>query len=118
VSDQEEKPGRNARFSDANSPAGSPSSDEKLSAASQEQSIIVLLGRLAGFGWFVALSIAGGTLLGVWLDGKVDTSPILTLVGLGFGLSVAILGVVRLLAAFSGNRSSSSVDDPDNRHSE
>ena len=118
MSDQEEKSDLNASVSEARSPADSPTPDEKLSAASQEQSLIVLFGRLAGFGWFVAVSIAGGTLLGVWLDKKIDTSPVFTLVGLGFGLSVAILGVVRLLAAFSGNRSTSYVDDHDNRHSE
>ena len=67
-----------------------------------EQSTLLLLGRLTGFGWYVAISIAGGTLLGVWLDRQWDTSPALTLVGLAVGIAVATLGLVRLIRAFGG----------------
>ena len=55
--------------------------------------------RLMGIGWYVALCIAGGTLIGVWLDGRLDLSPLLTLVGLGLGIVLALIGMYRMLMA-------------------
>lgn len=52
--------------------------------------------RLTGFGLFVALSIIGGLLGGVWLDGVVGLSPLFTLLGLLLGFLVAGVGVLRL----------------------
>ncbi len=40
-------------------------------------------------GFSVALSIFIGLGIGVWLDGKFDTSPWLTLIFLGFGIAAA-----------------------------
>lgn len=67
----------------------------------------MLFGRLAGFGWYVAVSIAGGAIGGVWLDKQLDTSPVFVLVGLALGLAVAGLGLAKLLRAFGA----SEVDD-------
>jgi len=53
--------------------------------------------RLVGIGWYVALCIVFGVWLGVWLDGKFDTSPIITLIGLFLGLFVAFWGGYRML---------------------
>ena len=53
--------------------------------------------RLIGLGWYVGLSIAVGVAGGLWLDSKLDTSIIFTLVGLGIGLSVAFLGIYRMV---------------------
>ena len=80
----------------------SPPSNADSGQKNGEVSTILLLGRLTGFGWFVALSIAGGALLGVWLDSKLDTSPALLLAGLAVGIAVAALGLVKLMRAFSG----------------
>ena len=55
--------------------------------------------RLLGIGWFVAVCIAGGGLGGFWLDSQFGLSPILTLVGLGLGIAVAIVGMFRMLMA-------------------
>lgn len=52
-----------------------------------------------GVGWYVGLSIAGGTGGGFWLDGRFDTSPLLTLVGLALGIVVAFAGMIRILSA-------------------
>lgn len=52
--------------------------------------------RLMGFGFFVALSIIGGLLGGVWLDGVVGLSPLFTLLGLLLGFLAAGGGVLRL----------------------
>jgi hypothetical protein len=48
--------------------------------------------RLVGIGFYVAICIAGGALLGRWLDGEFDTGALLTMVGLGLGLVMAFYG--------------------------
>ena len=55
--------------------------------------------RLLGIGWYVALCILGGGLVGLWLDGWLDLSPLLTLLGLAAGLALAIFGMYRMLQA-------------------
>ena len=55
--------------------------------------------RLLGIGWFVALCIVGGVVGGLLLDDLLETGPILTLVGLGVGLAVAVGGMYRMLMA-------------------
>ena len=67
-----------------------------------DPSTLVLLTRMTGIGWFVAISIAGGALVGVWLDRQFGTAPVLLLVGLAVGLTVAFLGMLRLLKWFAG----------------
>ena len=53
--------------------------------------------RLLGIGWYVALCILGGGLGGRWLDHWLDISPLFTLLGLGVGLALAIIGMYRML---------------------
>ena len=55
--------------------------------------------RLLGIGWYIALSIAAFTYGGVWLDSRLDASPVFTLIGLGVGLAVALTGMYRMLLA-------------------
>ncbi len=55
--------------------------------------------RLLGIGWFVAFCILGGAFGGVWIDGRMDTSPLFTLIGIGLGLVAAGVGMVRMLSA-------------------
>ena len=55
--------------------------------------------RLVGIGWYVAICIAGGGLGGLWLDNKLGLSPIFTLLGLGLGIAVAVVGMYRMLMA-------------------
>lgn len=45
------------------------------------------LAYYSSLGFSVALSIFIGLAIGVWLDGKFDTSPWLTLVFLGLGIA-------------------------------
>ncbi len=78
-----------------------------------EVSTLLLLGRLTGFGWYVAISIAGGALLGAWLDRQFNTSPALVLVGLAVGIAVAALGLVRLIRAFGGRAAARNDAGPD-----
>ena len=53
--------------------------------------------RFAGIGFYIGGSIVLGVFLGLWLDGKLHTRPLLAIVGLFLGLINAIYGVYRLL---------------------
>ena len=65
---------------------------------------MLLLGKVGGIGWFVGAAIALGTYGGYWLDGKFDTAPVLTLLGLALGVATAFVGMVRLLGAVRRGR--------------
>ena len=52
---------------------------------------------LLGIGSYLATSIVGLTLVGVWLDGRFDTKPVLTLVFLCLGLAAGFYGAYRQL---------------------
>lgn len=52
---------------------------------------------LLGIGSYLATSIVGLTLVGVWLDGRFDTQPVLTLVGLVLGLVLGFYGAYQQL---------------------
>lgn len=67
-------------------------------------STLVLLARLTGIGWTVALAIAAGAGGGYWLDNQLDTRPWLTIAGVALGAMVAITAMVRLLAWASKSR--------------
>jgi ATP synthase protein I len=64
--------------------------------------------QFAGIGWYIAVSIVGGTLGGVWLDGRLGTSPLFLLLGLLLGLIVAFYGAYRMTVEFLAA-------DPDSR---
>ena len=85
-----------------------------MGQSSGNRSTLELLGRLMGVGWAVALSIAGGSGGGFWLDSQFDTSPVLTLVGLAIGIVVAFAGMIRLLSSIGGGNSDPSADELDN----
>ena len=53
--------------------------------------------RFSGIGFYIAGCIVLGVVLGVWLDRKVDVSPLFTLLGLGLGLFAAFFGTYRML---------------------
>ena len=60
--------------------------------------------RLTSVGFFIGGSILLGVLAGLWLDNKLNTSPVLVLVGLFLGLLVAFYGVYRMLLPLMGNK--------------
>jgi ATP synthase protein I len=60
--------------------------------------------RFIGVGWFIAISILLGVWGGLWLDGKLGTSPIMMIVGLILGLLVAFYGVYRMLIPLMRDR--------------
>jgi len=53
--------------------------------------------RLIGVGFFISTSIIGGVVVGLWLDSKFNTEPLLVLVGLLLGIAVAFYGVYEML---------------------
>jgi len=60
--------------------------------------------RFTGIGFYIAGCIILGVLVGVWLDRKVNISPLFTLLGLGFGLFAAFFGTYRMLLSALGLR--------------
>jgi len=58
--------------------------------------------RLVGGGFFIGGSIVLGVVVGLWLDSKLNTEPILVIVGLILGIIVAFYGVYRMLLPFIG----------------
>ena len=60
--------------------------------------------QLLGIGWYFALSIVGGAVAGLLVDGWLGTKPACTLVGLLFGLGVAVWGGYKLLMRVMSNR--------------
>ena len=53
--------------------------------------------QLVGVGWYVALCIVGGTLGGLWLDGRLETLPAFTLTGVVLGGGVAFYGTYKMV---------------------
>ena len=60
---------------------------------------LALAFQLLGVGWYVAMCIGGGAAGGYWLDSEFGLSPALTLTGLFIGISVAVIGMYRMLMA-------------------
>ncbi len=60
--------------------------------------------RLIGVGFFIGGSIVLGVVVGLWLDSRLHTEPILVIVGLILGIIVAFYGVYRMLLPFIGNK--------------
>jgi len=53
--------------------------------------------RLTGVGFFISTSIIGGVVVGLWLDSKFNTEPLLVIIGLLLGIAVAFYGVYEML---------------------
>lgn len=60
--------------------------------------------RLIGVGFFIGGSIVFGVAAGLWLDDRFDTSPILVIVGLLLGITVAFYGVYQMLLPLIGSK--------------
>ena len=48
-------------------------------------------------GWYIGGCIVLGVLGGLWLDNKFNTAPVLVIVGLLLGITVAFYGVYRMI---------------------
>ena len=59
--------------------------------------------QLMGIGWYVGLSLVGGVVGGLWLDRRVGTVPLFTLLGLLLGVVVAFYGMYRMVVPLLGD---------------
>jgi len=57
----------------------------------------ILALRLAGLGWYVALCIVSGIAGGLWMDSKINTSPIFMLSGTILGVVIAFFGMYKMV---------------------
>ena len=53
--------------------------------------------KVVGVGWYIGICIVLGVWGGLWLDSKLNTKPILVIVGLVLGIIVAFYGVYRMV---------------------
>ena len=60
--------------------------------------------RFTGVGFFIGGSIVLGVFAGLWLDSKFNTGPILVIIGLFLGITVAFYGVFRMLLPLMGRK--------------
>ena len=60
--------------------------------------------RLMGVGFFIGGSIVMGVIAGLWLDNGLSTEPVFMIIGLLFGVIVAIYGVYRMLLPLMDNK--------------
>ena len=58
---------------------------------------LVLTLRLLGVGWYVGTCIAGGGVGGYVLDRYFGLNPLFTILGIGAGVLLAVLGMYRML---------------------
>jgi F0F1-type ATP synthase assembly protein I len=59
---------------------------------------LLLAMRLVGLGWYIALCIIIGVGGGIWLDKRLETLPLFTLLGVLLGSVLAFYGVYRMVA--------------------
>jgi ATP synthase protein I len=60
--------------------------------------------RVLGVGWYITIAIVLGLLGGLWLDGKFNTKPLFTIIGLIIGILAAVYGVYQLFLPFFKNK--------------
>lgn len=53
--------------------------------------------QLVGVGWYIALSIVVGLFFGLWLDQKLDSVPVFTILGVLIGVVLAFYGIYKML---------------------
>jgi hypothetical protein len=64
-----------------------------------------------GIGWYFATCLILGVVLGRWADGRTDLEPTFTLIGIGLGLAVALVGGYRMLIPFINRFGSESTEN-------
>ena len=60
--------------------------------------------RVLGMGWYVVIAILLGILGGLWVDGKLGTKPLFTIIGLIIGIAAAVYGVYQMFLPFIKNK--------------
>ena len=60
--------------------------------------------RLMGVGFYIGGCIVLGIGGGIWLDNRLDTKPVLLLLGLALGIIIAVFGVYQMLRPLLNSR--------------
>ncbi|MDV2989480.1 MAG: AtpZ/AtpI family protein [Dehalogenimonas sp.] len=60
--------------------------------------------KFIGVGWFISFAILGGVLLGRWVDQRLNSEPLVLIIGLFLGLIVAFYGAYQLISGSSKNK--------------
>ena len=76
----------------------------KVGNAESGMSRWVAVLRVVGVGFYIGGSIILGVVAGRWLDGLLNTKPVLVIVGLILGIVVAFYGVYIMVQPFIGNK--------------
>ncbi len=58
---------------------------------------LLLAMRLVGLGWYIAFCIIVGIAGGIWLDGRLNTSPLFILLGVLLGSLLAFYGIYKMV---------------------
>lgn len=53
--------------------------------------------KVVGVGWYIGICIVLGVWGGLWLDSKLNTTPVLVIIGLILGIIIAFYGVYRMI---------------------
>jgi len=64
----------------------------------EKESFWQAMAYLTSLGWILVLPVAGGVLLGAWLDRQLGTTPTLTLGLLGAGIAIAAVEAYLVVA--------------------
>ena len=64
---------------------------------------LVAVLQLVGVGWYVAVCIVGGLLIGLWLDRTFDIVPVFTLGGILFGTVLSFYGIYKMVLPLMTN---------------
>ena len=62
--------------------------------------------QLVGVGWYIAICIVGGLLVGLWIDGKLGALPIFSLTGIILGTVIAFYGMYKMVVPLLNNNRS------------
>jgi F0F1-type ATP synthase assembly protein I len=66
--------------------------------------------RLVGVGFYISTCILGGVLVGLWIDDKLQKKPLFMILGLMFGLILAVVGVYQMLRPLLHDRGNKESD--------
>ena len=58
---------------------------------------ITVVIQLVGIGWYIGISIMGGLFLGLWIDRKLGSIPVFTIIGVIVGTVLAFYGIYKML---------------------
>ena len=75
--------------------------EQKLPPDQKRRSFYFVFGRVSELGFVIAIPIVGGVFLGRWLDGKFDTNPMLTVIGVVLGVMVSFGAMYNIIKDFS-----------------